>query len=67
MMGVVAGISIIFSIATDADITGIDIFEMRDSITFDSLSRVSSPQNSKRMPLNQAFVLYKPFFRASNK
>ena len=45
MMGVVTGISIIFSIATEADITGIDIFEMRDSITFDSLSRVSSPQN----------------------
>ena len=45
MMGVVTGISIIFSIATEADITGIDIFEMMDSITFDSLSRVSSPQN----------------------
>jgi len=45
------------SMATEAEITGIDIFEMRDSMTLVSLKRVLSSQNWKRIPLNHALVL----------
>ena len=40
MTEVVGFISISLSIATEAEITGIDILEINDSITFVSLSRV---------------------------
>ena len=67
MTEVVGGIYISLSMATEAEITGMDIFEIRDSITFVSRSKVLSSQNWKRIPLNHAFVLYRAFFRASNK
>ena len=64
-MGVVGGISISLSMATEAEITGIDILLIKDSITLVYLRRMPSPQNSNKMPLNQALVLYSAFFNAS--
>jgi hypothetical protein len=58
-------IYVIFIKATEVIITGIDIFDNKDSITLIYLIEAFLPQNSNKIPLNQEFVLYKAFLRDS--
>ena len=57
MEGVEKGRSMSFSMATDALMTGMDIFVSNDSTTFTYLCSVFSWHSSNMMPLNQALVL----------